>query len=124
MKKLSQDILAEVKSPKKGFQPKAGSSKAKATPRDTSFADAAAKANKRQTKIQALKQLLKIDAINEHTIELLKSDAYQAYMAEKILFRLSSSTAENVAASLTTIFLNCQFSKRFIAYCYWGDDKR
>ena len=122
---MTQDIYAEVSSPGKAlFKPQPSASKAKATPSDRSFADAAARASKRQTKIGVLKKMLKFDVINEHTIELLKSDAYQAYMAEKILFRLNSSTSENIAASLTTIFLNCQFSKRFIAYCYWGDDKR
>ncbi len=129
MKRLAEDIYVEISTPsKKALQPGTSTGghtrSGKDKPSESMIAEAAAKAKGRSTKINSLKQLLKIEVINEEALRLLKSPAYQAYMAEKILFRLSSSTSENVAATFSRIFMTCQFSKRFIAYVYWGDDKR
>ncbi len=95
-----------------------------AGPSDTSLTKAAAKETNRQAKLDSLKKILKIEVINDASVRLLKSKAYQSYMAEKILFRVASSTSENVAATFNKVFLSVQFSKRFIAYLYWGDDNR
>ena len=95
-----------------------------AGPSESFIAKAAAKEGDRQQKLQSVKKLLKFEVINDATLRLLKSRAYQAFISEKILFRLTSSTAENIASSYNKIFLGVQFSKRFIAFLYWGDDNR
>ena len=126
MKKLTKRIYGEVSSPTKKFEPipTSSHSKPKATPSDKSFEKAAAKASERHGQLKAVKKLLKIEVVTPATIRLLGSPEYQSFMAEKILFRLVSSTAENVAGSFNKIFMTSQFSKRFISYLYWGDDKR
>ncbi len=84
----------------------------------------AERASKRQTRLVSLKKLLKIEVINKHSLKLLKSPAYQAYIAEKVMFRMGSTTTENVAANFNNYFFYTQFSKRLIANVYWGSDRR
>ena len=128
MKDLAKDIYYEVSQPSREKVKKAVASTSKAAAgslaSDSMIAQAAAKESNRQFKLGALKKLLKIEVINSDTQRLLKSTAYQAYIAEKVMFKIVSSTTENVAASFNKIFLHTQFSRRFIAYLYWGDDNR
>ena len=122
IKDLTQDIYYEMAQPsrKRKIEAVAGSSEGSSA----SLARAARKESSRVTKLEGLKKLLKLEVINEPAMRLLKSKSYQAYMAEKILFRVASSTDENIAATYNKVFLNSQFSRRFIAFLYWGDDNR
>ncbi len=128
MKNLAQDIYQEVSEPsRKKMKDAVDRVSARASTSrgsESSIQKAAAQATDRKVKIDSLKKLLKIEVINDASLRLLKSNAYQAFMTEKIMFRLVSSTSENVAATFNRVFLSVQFSKRFIAFLYWGDDNR
>ncbi len=121
VKKITKDIYREVKDKPRGGK---ATSSAAAAPERSDTSIKAERASKRQSRLASLKHLLKIEVINKHSLKLLKSPAYQAYIAEKIMFRMGSTTTENVAANFSNYFFYSQFSKRFIANVYWGSDRR
>ena len=120
MKKLTKDIYKKVKHTRKPEASEMPAPQAKAN----ETIERAERASKRQSRLVTLKKLLKIEVINKHSLKLLKHPAYQAYIAEKVMFRMGSTTTENVAANFSNFFFYSQFSNRFIANVYWGSDRR
>ena len=92
--------------------------------RDEVRNESAERAGKRQTAVESLRKLLRIEIINASTITLLTSPAYKAYMAERIMTKLVTKKSESVAAMFNRAFFMQQFTRRAIASMYWGDDNR
>ena len=92
--------------------------------RDEVRNESADRAGKRQTAVESLRRLLRIEVINSSTIMLFTSPAYKAYMAERIMTKLVTKKSESVAAMFNRSFFMQQFTRRAIASMYWGDDNR
>ena len=84
----------------------------------------AAKASQRQSAVEALNRLLRIEVIHASTIRMLSSPAYKCYMSEKIMTKLVSKTSDSITSNFNKVFFNSQYSRRAIANFYWGDDNR
>ena len=82
------------------------------------------RAGKRQSAVDSLRKLLRIEVINASTITLLTSPAYKAYMAERIMTKLVTRKSETIAAMFNKAFFLQQFTRRAVAAMYWGEDNR
>ena len=124
IKRDVKDIMEKVKKMDlKEYRAMAAASQKKDTSSEK-LQRTASKASKRQTAVEALNRLLRIEVVNASTIRLLSSPAYKTFMAERVMTKLVSKSSESIASNFNKVFFNSQFSRRAIANFYWGEDNR
>ena len=71
-----------------------------------------------------LDTFLPIDAWTKESLTLLRSDAYQEAIAEKIMAKLPRKNDPAFGPIFNRAFFETQFSYRLIAYSFWGSTSK